>query len=524
MEGLDLRLSNMRMETPLIAVSGVYGLDYERIMPSRPYIGAVVTKSVTLNPRLGNPEPRIVETRAGLLNAIGLQNPGIKVFIDEELPKLRILEVPVIASVAGSSIDEYVKCSALLSERNEIHAIELNVSCPNVERGGIEFGCDMSVLERLVAAVRPAVRGKALIVKLTPNVTDIASLAQAAIKGGADVISLINTLRGMAIDLATQKPKLGNRVGGLSGIGIHPVAVYMIHQCYAVCCRGAGVPIIGIGGVSNDEEALEFILAGASCVGIGTAMFRYPTVFEDVAKGIKEYLMSKGEQSVTSIVGRSAAPDLPDFKGVADFLNVSETVAKSLADREILPGRSVGGRWEAKPDELEKWYAGLSGQDWANLVSNGKLDPICIQLDLGNGVEAGRLIKVLQQWDKTGVADIIAHRVEPSGKTVAEVKLHEPDQVTALSRQFIDTSDVRLPERQSELSKTLQSVRAAISLAAECKLMIASETVIISLSPHGVLQLATQRDFRELPQRDREIIRFYLGPYAQRLAQDLKQG
>jgi dihydroorotate dehydrogenase (NAD+) catalytic subunit len=309
MEGLDIKLGNLRMETPLVAVSGVYGLDYERLMPSRPYIGAVVTKSVTLDPRLGNPEPRIVETRAGLLNAIGLQNPGIEAFIEEELPRLRILEVPVIASVAGSSIDEYVKCSALLSDRNEIHAIELNVSCPNIERGGIEFGCDMNVLGRLVATVRPVVLGKALIVKLTPNVTDIASLAQAAIEGGADVISLINTLRGMAIDLVTQKPKLGNRVGGLSGIGIHPVAVYMVHQSFTGCCRRAGIPIIGIGGVSNSEEALELILAGATCVGIGTAMFRCPTVFEEVAKGIQDYLKSKSKQSVTSLVGLSATSD-----------------------------------------------------------------------------------------------------------------------------------------------------------------------------------------------------------------------
>lgn len=306
MEALDLRLNHIRMETPLIAVSGVYGLDYERLVASRPYIGAVVTKSVTLHPRLGNPEPRIVETRAGLLNAIGLQNPGIKAFIDEELPKLRILEVPVVASVAGSSIKEYVKCSALLSERDEIHAIELNVSCPNVERAGIEFGCDIAVLERLVARVRPVIREKPLIIKLTPNVTDIASLAQAAINGGADVISLINTLRGMAIDLGTQKPKLGSRVGGLSGIGIHPVAVYMVHQCYTQCCRRAGIPIIGIGGVSNYEEAMELILAGATCVGIGTAMFRHPKVFEDIAKEIQQYV---GEKSLTNLVGRAAAEE-----------------------------------------------------------------------------------------------------------------------------------------------------------------------------------------------------------------------
>jgi len=317
MEKLGLRINKMRMETPLIAVSGVYGLDYERLLPGRMYLGAVVTKSVTLNPRLGNQLPRIVETRAGLLNAIGLENPGIKAFIGEELPKLRILEVPIIASVAGSDIDEYVECSALLSERDEIHAIELNVSCPNVERGGIEFGCDINVLGRLVGAVRSVVRDKALIVKLTPNVTDIAVLVQAAIEEGADAISLINTLRGMAIDLVTQKPKLANRIGGLSGIGIHPVAVYMVHQAYTACCRRARIPIIGIGGVTNHEEAIELILAGATCVGIGTALFRDPGVVEIIAKGIQKYLTDKRQQSVTSLIGVSAQSDLIDFIGVA---------------------------------------------------------------------------------------------------------------------------------------------------------------------------------------------------------------
>ncbi len=306
MERLVTRVNDLRLETPLIAVSGVYGLDYEALKPSKPYVGAVVTKSITLNPRLGNPEPRIIETRGGLLNAIGLQNPGIKKFIEIEVPKLRIIEVPVIGSVAGTSIEEYVTCTDLLSQRDEISAIELNVSCPNVESGGIEFGCDVHVLERLVSRVRPVVHGKPLIIKLTPNVTDIASLAKCAINGGADAISLINTLRGMAIDLVTQKPKLGNRTGGLSGIGIHPVAVYMVHECYTKYCRRFKIPIIGIGGVSNTDEALELILAGATCVGVGTAMFRSPIIFEDIAKGMMDYLEGKNESSIISLIGRAA--------------------------------------------------------------------------------------------------------------------------------------------------------------------------------------------------------------------------
>jgi dihydroorotate dehydrogenase (NAD+) catalytic subunit len=307
MEGLETQLGSLRLKTPLLSASGVYGLDYETIAASGPWMGAAVTKSVTLHPREGNPEPRIVETRAGMLNAIGIQNPGIAVFVAEELPKLRALEVPVIASVAGSEVDEYVQCAEILATREEIHAIELNVSCPNVEKGGIEFGCDESVLEGLVARVHKVVLGKPLIVKLTPNVTDIAAIAQAAVRGGANALCVINTLRGMAIDVEAQKPALANRIGGLSGIGIHPVAVYAVYKCYISCYKKYDIPIIGLGGVTNAEEALELILAGATCVGIGTAMFRRPNVFEDVGKGIQDYLKRKGEKSVRDLIGRAVA-------------------------------------------------------------------------------------------------------------------------------------------------------------------------------------------------------------------------
>ena len=305
MEGLDTTLGSLRLETPLLSASGIYGLDYEQLGACRPYMGAAVLKSVSLHPRTGNPEPRIVETRAGMLNAIGIQNPGIAAFVAEEIPKLRALEVPVIASVAGEEIDEYVQCAEILAGREEIHAIELNVSCPNIEKGGIEFGCDESVLEDLVARVRKVVLGKTLIVKLTPNVTDIAAIAQAAVRGGAGALCVINTLRGMAIDVEAQKPALGNRIGGLSGIGIHPVAVYAVYKCYTSCCRKNDIPIIGLGGVTNAGEALELILAGATCVGIGTAMFRKPNVFEDVAKGIQDYLKRKREKSVRDLIGRA---------------------------------------------------------------------------------------------------------------------------------------------------------------------------------------------------------------------------
>ncbi len=305
MEGLNVTLGGLRLGTPLVSASGVYSLDYEQLACCAPYMSAAVTKSITLHPRPGNPEPRIWETRAGMLNAIGLQNPGVAAFVTDEIPKLRALEVPVIASVAGSEIDEYVQCAEILNAREEIHAIELNVSCPNVEKGAIEFGCDPPVLEELVGRVKKVVPGKTLIVKLTPNVTDIASTAQAAINGGANALCIINTLRGMAIDVEKQKPALANKIGGLSGIGIHPVAVYAVYKCYTTSCRKHNVGIIGLGGVTNAEEALELILAGATCVGIGTTMFRTPNVFEDVAKGIQAYLKRKGITSVSELIGKA---------------------------------------------------------------------------------------------------------------------------------------------------------------------------------------------------------------------------
>ncbi len=307
MEGLDVTLGGLRLGTPLLSASGVYGLEYEQLAACAPYMSAAVTKSVTLHPRPGNPEPRIHETRAGMLNAIGLQNPGVAAFVTDEIPKLRALEVPLIASVAGSEVDEYVQCAEILNAREEVHAIELNVSCPNVEKGGIEFGCDPSVLEDLVARSKKVVPGKTLIVKLTPNVTDIAATAQAAVNGGANALCIINTLRGMAIDVEKQKPALANKIGGLSGIGIHPVAVYAVYKCYSACCRKHNVGIIGLGGATNAGEALELILAGATCVGIGTAMFREPTVFEDVAKGIQVYLKRKGIASVSELIGKAVA-------------------------------------------------------------------------------------------------------------------------------------------------------------------------------------------------------------------------
>jgi dihydroorotate dehydrogenase (NAD+) catalytic subunit len=390
---LFTKIGNIRMETPLIAVSGIYGTDYEFLAPSRDYsrhyVGAVVTKSVTLEPRPGNQGKRIVEvpvvrsakdhpSKRGLINAIGLQNPGIQAFINQEIPKLRRIEAPIIASVAGSTIEEYTECSDLLAAQDEIEGIELNVSCPNADLMGMEFGCDPGVLEQLVSSVRKVLRGKTLLVKLTPNVTDIVSTAEAAIRGGADALSLINTLRAMAIDIESQTPILGSKTGGLSGEAIHPVAVYMIRECYVSCCRRANVPIVGIGGVTSYEEAVEFMLAGATGVGIGTALFRDsggPNVdkgiFQLIAEEISQYLVRRGKTSVGSIVGLAAPEQFFSYQEIAEYLNTTEDVIRSLAARGSLPGVPRRGRWQTTLDELENWRASLARCKWAELTALG---------------------------------------------------------------------------------------------------------------------------------------------------------
>ncbi|HEY3415702.1 MAG TPA: dihydroorotate dehydrogenase, partial [Armatimonadota bacterium] len=283
--GLATDLAGIRMRTPLLPVSGIFGIDYAALLPGLPGVGAVVTKTITREARQGNKEPRVIETRTGLLNAIGLHNPGIEAFIERELPKYRTLDVPVIASIAGKTEDDFVECATRLCGLEGVQGIEMNVSCPNVEKG-VQFGSDGCMLESLVGKVRKVVSGIPLIVKLTPNVTDITVPAMAAINAGADVLAMINTVHGMAIDLNTQQPKLGNTAGGMSGNAVHPLAVYMVYKCYTTCCRKHNIPIIGIGGVSTAEDALELLLAGATCVGIGTAMFRDPRVCERVARGI----------------------------------------------------------------------------------------------------------------------------------------------------------------------------------------------------------------------------------------------
>jgi len=215
---------------------------------------------------------------------------------------------------------------------------------------------------------------------------------------------------------------------------------------------------------------------------------------------------------------------LIDFRGVALYLNVSEAVARSLAEQGVLPGHSAGDRWEVDPHELEEWFVGLSGQDWADLVSDGKVDPISMQLDLGNSINTASLCTVLQKWNNTGVADILAHRAEADGTIVVELKLREPKKPASVYRQFIETGNVELSEEESGVSEVLHFVRSNMALAANCELIMAAETIFISLSPNGMLQLEITRDFREMPQRDRGLISYYLRTYGYRLEQDLKQG
>ncbi len=282
---LSIRFGELELANPLVAVSGTfgYGFDYEPIIPPETF-GAVVVKGTSLEPWPGNAPPRIVETPSGMLNAIGLENPGVDVLIEEYLPRLAERDTKVIVNVVGRTVDGYVGVAEKLDQRPEVHALELNVSCPNVDAGGMSFGTSPEAVAELIGATR-RVTQKPLIVKLTPNVTDITVVARAAEEAGADALSLINTLLGMAIDTETGRPILANVVGGLSGPAIRPVALRCVYQARAA----TNLPIMGLGGVSSAEDVVAFIMAGASAVGIGTAMFADPRTPGRIVEELKEY-------------------------------------------------------------------------------------------------------------------------------------------------------------------------------------------------------------------------------------------
>jgi dihydroorotate dehydrogenase (NAD+) catalytic subunit len=300
---LALDFCGMQFATPLVLLSGCvgFGEEYTRIIGfSNRDAGAVCLKGTTLNARLGNPAHRVYETPDGMLNAIGLQNPGARYVVDEILPVLDFSETRFIANVSGSTVEEYEEVTRIF-DNSPIDAIEINISCPNVKEGGVAFGNDPEMSARVVEACRRATR-KPLITKLSPNQTDIAHNARRCIDAGTDAFAVINTLMGMAVDIETRQPVIGNNQGGLSGPAIKPIALLKVHQVYQVC-KPHGIPIIGQGGIVTANDAIEFLLAGAAVIGVGTALFYDPLVLPKINAGIVEYLCRHRLNNVTELVG-----------------------------------------------------------------------------------------------------------------------------------------------------------------------------------------------------------------------------
>jgi dihydroorotate dehydrogenase (NAD+) catalytic subunit len=296
---LSVRIGSLALKNPLIAASGCfgYGVEYADVVDLRS-LGAIATKGLFLTEREGHPAPRIVETPAGMLNAIGLQGIGARRFIDEKLPELRALGATVLVNICGSTLDEYVEVARILSDAEGVHALELNISCPNIKEGGIQFGCSLSGTYDVVSQVRKVTR-LPIVPKLTPNVTDVASFARAAEDAGADAVSLVNTFLAMVIDVETRRPKISNVVGGLSGPAIRPIAVRMVYECRQL----VKIPIIGMGGIASARDAIEFIVAGATAVQVGTANFVDPFIWPKLLDGIREYMTRHQIARVADLVG-----------------------------------------------------------------------------------------------------------------------------------------------------------------------------------------------------------------------------
>ena len=300
---LALEFCGLKLSSPVILLSGCvgFGEEYTRIEGfSNLDVGAIVLKVTTLEPRLGNPAHRVWETPSGMLNAIGLQNPGVKKVITDILPNLNFDETRFIANVCGSTIEEYAEVTRYFDD-SPIDAMEINISCPNVKEGGVAFGNNPDMSARVVEACRNFTN-KPLITKLSPNQTDIAANATACISAGSDALSVINTIMGMAIDIETQKPIIGNVQGGLSGPAIRPIALLKVHQVYDVAALH-GIPIIGQGGMETATDAIEFLLAGATTVGLGTGLFYDPLAAKRINKGIENYLKTHGFESISDVVG-----------------------------------------------------------------------------------------------------------------------------------------------------------------------------------------------------------------------------
>lgn len=307
---LSVELAGLRLQNPVLAASGTYGYgtEFEDIV-NLAGLGGVITKGLSCEPMAGNPSPRLFETSAGMLNSVGLQNIGAPTFVKTRLPRLRQLGVLVIANVFGDTIDAYCRTLAILNEGEGIAAYELNASCPNTDAGGMIFGTDAGLLSELVAAAK-AVSRRPLLVKLSPNVTRITEMAQAAEAAGADALSVANTFLGMAIDAETRRPRFARAVAGLSGPAIKPLALRLVFEC----ARAVKLPIVGVGGIATGRDAVEFLLAGATAVQVGTANFWDPKATENVLAGLRRFCARHGVESVRSLVG---ALDVPRAGGDA---------------------------------------------------------------------------------------------------------------------------------------------------------------------------------------------------------------
>ncbi len=299
LKDLSVQIGSLHLKNPLIAASGCfgYGVEYADVVDLSS-LGAIVSKGLFLREREGHAAPRIVETPAGMLNAIGLQGIGARRFVEEKLPELRARRATVIVNVCGTTLDEYVEVSRVLSDADGVAAIELNISCPNIKEGGIQFGCSLTGTYDVVSAVRKATR-LPVIPKLTPNVTDVASFARASEDAGADAVSLVNTFLAMVIDVETRRPKISNVVGGLSGPAIRPIAVRMVHECRQL----VKIPIIGMGGIADARDVLEFMIAGANAVQVGTANFVDPFIWSKLLDGMTAYMERHQIDRIVDLVG-----------------------------------------------------------------------------------------------------------------------------------------------------------------------------------------------------------------------------
>ncbi len=299
MADLNVNIGELQMKNPVMTASGTfgYGLEFADFIELA-RIGGIIVKGTTLHKREGNPYPRMAETPSGMLNAVGLQNKGVHHFVEHIYPSIKDIQTNMIVNVSGSAIEDYVETAAIINELDKISAIELNISCPNVKQGGMAFGVTAKGAEEVVKAIR-SVYKKTLIVKLSPNVTDITEIARAVENGGADSVSLINTLLGMAIDAEHRRPILSTVTGGLSGAAVKPIALRMVWQV----SKAVKIPVIGMGGIMNWKDAVEFMLAGATAIQIGTANFIDPTVTVKVAEGIDDYLNRHNYTSVKDIIG-----------------------------------------------------------------------------------------------------------------------------------------------------------------------------------------------------------------------------